>query len=257
MQRRPQDESLRERQTMLVRVPSVEKYRRMTCLTHIHSGICPYGRRCVFLHDPRVSSTRPGLRAFPASKGTPKSANVKDTFYWPDQRKEDISANLEPGTNLPACNQEYNIPEAFQMSSCSLHDRGLYSMWNFFIDFMLDINDNDSSFYSTSKHVDCETNAHVSSMRRLPVFLSLGRGLAPTSRELIDSVTGSARYEVKDNNDVAVNMNPSISIQPHLYEGSLLCQERHAGAGRGRGQVYRGLRAFLHSSLVTFKHARC
>ena len=95
IQRRPQDESLRKRQTMLVRVPSVEKYRRMTCLTHIHSGICPYGRRRVFLHDPRVSSARPGLRAFPASKGTSKSANVKDTFYWPDQRNEDISANLE------------------------------------------------------------------------------------------------------------------------------------------------------------------
>jgi hypothetical protein len=195
---------------MLMRVPSVDKYRRMTCLTHVHSGICPYGQRCVFLHDPRVSSVQPGLRAFPASKSTPKSANVKDVFYWPDQRKDIINDNLEPGTNLPACSQEYNIPEAFQWPSSSLHDLALYSMWNSFIDFLQGLRSEKSVPSLHSEEAERKTNTHVPSKPRLPVFVSLGVGQTPLS-ELTDSGEGNDKGEEKERNGAAVETLLRIS----------------------------------------------
>lgn len=202
MRRRSQDEGLRP---MLLRVPSVDKYRRMTCLTHVHSGICPYGHRCVFLHDPRVASVHVGLRACPSSKTTPRDYS-KDTFYWPDQRKEDVGAKLEPGTNLPACTQEYKIPDIFKSSTSSSHDQAIFSIWGSFIDVLQDVRHKSPTVDSQY----CEYNHHVPRKPRLPVFVSLSQGQSFLSPEKLTAAEGGEEHKESASDEVEVDPFPSI-----------------------------------------------
>lgn len=39
-----------------------DKFRLLPCRTFICTGSCPYGEKCVFLHDPRVTSTTTWIR---------------------------------------------------------------------------------------------------------------------------------------------------------------------------------------------------
>lgn len=39
-----------------------DKFRLLPCRTFISTGTCPYGDKCVFLHDPRVTSTKTWIR---------------------------------------------------------------------------------------------------------------------------------------------------------------------------------------------------
>jgi hypothetical protein len=66
------------------KVPSAEKFRRMICLTHISCGGCPYGDKCVFLHDPRLMIASLKMRSTKQPRAT---GQPKDTFYWPDMDK--------------------------------------------------------------------------------------------------------------------------------------------------------------------------
>ena len=93
---------------------SIEKYRRMICQTFVFNGQCPYGDRCVFLHDPRVAGQHPFV--LETTKNVYKGHGhgvAKDTFYWPDMNRNDILKNVDftsNGMNIPTCEQCYNIP---------------------------------------------------------------------------------------------------------------------------------------------------
>ena len=78
-------------------VPSKEKFRRMICLTFVSTGSCPYGDKCVFLHDTRLKSRQDVMAENINSSGNCKSYNlvnktVKDTFYWPDM---EVSGSID------------------------------------------------------------------------------------------------------------------------------------------------------------------
>lgn len=53
------------------------------CSTHIATGTCPYGKKCVFLHDPRLNG--PSYTALKTKyiKVTPSKTITKDCFYYP------------------------------------------------------------------------------------------------------------------------------------------------------------------------------
>ena len=91
------------------KVPSREKFRRMICQTFLSTGGCPYADRCVFLHDPRLLISEFKVKP---TKNARQATASKDTFYWPDQNREDVSSLLD-AQGLPDANQPYNIPGSF------------------------------------------------------------------------------------------------------------------------------------------------
>ena len=77
------------------KVPSAEKFRRMICNTYISCGGCPYGDKCVFLHDPRLTIGSFKIR----TTKTPRvGGQPKDTFYWPDMDKE-VTKNIKSSSS--------------------------------------------------------------------------------------------------------------------------------------------------------------
>ena len=73
------DESILHKLERGGRVPSAEKFRRMLCFTYASTGACPYGDKCVFLHDPRLANSGFKVRS---TKQPRVSGQPKDTFYW-------------------------------------------------------------------------------------------------------------------------------------------------------------------------------
>lgn len=67
------------------------KCRQLPCRTWISTGSCPYGDRCVFLHDPRVAS-----KAVP-TKGRKKSSEdlCQDSYFWPTMTRESVNGKLD------------------------------------------------------------------------------------------------------------------------------------------------------------------
>jgi hypothetical protein len=73
------------------RASSMQKCRQLPCRTWISTGSCPYGDRCVFIHDPRV------IAKPPLSKGKRKSQEdlCQDSLFWPTMSRESVSVKLD------------------------------------------------------------------------------------------------------------------------------------------------------------------
>lgn len=102
------------------KVPSREKFRRMMCQTFLSTGGCPYGDRCVFLHDPRLNISEFKVKP---TRNARQTTAAKDTFYWPDQNREDVS-NILDAQGLPDANQKYNIPASFANAVTATDNKG-------------------------------------------------------------------------------------------------------------------------------------
>jgi len=159
-------------QSRLGKVPSVEKYRRMACNTFIMAGSCPYKERCVFLHDPRVESAE--IVPYKPQKQNKGVRAPKDAWYWPDMDKKDVLETSEYMNNmiLPACFQHYVVPSDF--TSSNAHDRGLYSLWNHFAEYVESPHVCDHSYNEPN-------NRHLPASYRLPVFVKLCEGYESTA----------------------------------------------------------------------------
>lgn len=144
----------------------------MACNSFIMAGQCPYLGRCVFLHDPRLESA--GILPHKPHKQIKGAGRVpKDAWYWPDMDKKDVLETPEYANNMlfPTCFQRYVIPRGF--ASSSKHDRGIYSLWNHFAEYVVSPSVCDNSCNEPS-------NRHLPACR-LPVFMNLadGCGAAP------------------------------------------------------------------------------
>ena len=45
-------------QTHDIEITEAPKYRQLPCRTFISTGSCPYRERCVFIHDPRLTTSK-------------------------------------------------------------------------------------------------------------------------------------------------------------------------------------------------------
>ena len=88
------------------------------CFTHVSTGFCPYGNRCDFIHDPRVSGE--------IKSGTKlKDIKTNDNLvYWPKNNKKSKSPNIE-----------------YEVSCTQNKDKYTKSIWNSFVKYL----DNDTS----------------------------------------------------------------------------------------------------------------
>jgi len=113
------------------RIPKADKFRCYPCHTWISTGACPYGSRCVFVHDPRVKGNSTATyTAAQSSKKTPKAA-VRDIFYWPDMLQQH---NENKEEDVPTVDIEYHFqPEIPRYNSMKYKASGAYNLWNSFL----------------------------------------------------------------------------------------------------------------------------
>lgn len=92
-------------------------------------------------------------------------------------QRKDINRYLD-AQGLPDANQRYVIPESFSSSTCSFHNRGLYSLWNHFVEYCVHNSrlveerrriENDN-FFQVSNYLG---NRHIFGTYRLKIFVHL------------------------------------------------------------------------------------
>ncbi|KAJ1440819.1 hypothetical protein B484DRAFT_476588 [Ochromonadaceae sp. CCMP2298] len=107
------------------------KCRQLPCRTFISTGSCPYGERCVFLHDASIVSKPIYIR----SKRKSRDDAGVDAFFWPTMPMNAVMSR--PDTrNMPAIAQPYIVPAPNSYTySSSNNDVSVYSMWEHFLDF--------------------------------------------------------------------------------------------------------------------------
>jgi hypothetical protein len=130
--------------------------RQLPCRTYLSIGTCPYGDRCVFLHDARLRfkggevtnnfRSTTNMRGGRLGKGRDTE---HDALFWPTLSLSDVSKNLDSKCQ-PLIYQAYNVKDissvenrrdqsvAVAPSSCS-NERSIlsvFSTWNYFVDFL-------------------------------------------------------------------------------------------------------------------------
>mmetsp|Transcript_5422 Transcript_5422/g.11848 ORF Transcript_5422/g.11848 Transcript_5422/m.11848 type:complete len:438 (+) Transcript_5422:68-1381(+) len=139
------------------------KFRQLPCRTFISCGACPYGDRCVFLHDPRLLCE--GAQCTTRLKNRGNDEFVVDALYWPamprclvvtaensngapaangKHRVTSRSSNFRAGLSgagagagdVPLTVQPYSVPYP-QRDMYHAHDQSVYSLWTHFVDFCL------------------------------------------------------------------------------------------------------------------------
>lgn len=84
--------------------------------------------------------------------------------------------NKLDNNGLPDSNQEYNIPESFKYHYSNYHNKGVYSLWNHFVEFCAEnkkledknMNIEDSEYFGDYNR---SYNRHLIHCKRLDVFL--------------------------------------------------------------------------------------
>jgi len=220
-------------QARLGKVPSVEKYRRMACSSFIMAGQCPYQARCVFLHDPRVESA--DILPHKPQKQTKGAGKVpKDAWYWPDMDKKEVLKTPEYANNIlfPACFQPYVIPQDF--ASSNAHDRGAYSLWNHFAEFVASPSASDNLCNACS-------NRHLPASSRLPVFVNLAAGATGPglSKPVVRQQESAAKNEQKWSDDTT-DVSCSTSEGEYDWEDDCSNCDDYDASGRGGLPTYAG-----------------
>eukprot|EP00602_Paraphysomonas_sp_CaronLab_P009589 CAMPEP_0185019194 /NCGR_PEP_ID=MMETSP1103-20130426/1820_1 /TAXON_ID=36769 /ORGANISM="Paraphysomonas bandaiensis, Strain Caron Lab Isolate" /LENGTH=430 /DNA_ID=CAMNT_0027549381 /DNA_START=65 /DNA_END=1357 /DNA_ORIENTATION=- len=105
-----------------------DKTRQLPCKTFISVGCCPYRDRCVYIHDPRLM--HPSAKSKTRKKNK-EERDSQDSFYWPTVSR----VSHHKGT---PCNT-YSVPLACCPNGGYSDAEAMYSMWNHFVDFCIDV----------------------------------------------------------------------------------------------------------------------
>eukprot|EP01032_Pedospumella_encystans_P011707 gene11707-13595_t len=151
---------------------SQSKCRQLPCRTFISCGSCPYGDRCVFLHDPSIVSKPIYVRSKRKSRDDPGV----DAFFWPTMPWNAVMGRVDM-KNMPVIAQPYIVPAPNSYStSTSNNDVAVYSMWEHFLDFC---KEDPLSIVTVPRKVPLlnayAPNNHYTGRRRLPVFIQLSQ----------------------------------------------------------------------------------
>lgn len=67
------------------------KCRQLPCRTFVSTGSCPYGDRCVFLHDPSIVSKPVYIK----TKRKSKDDTSTDAFFWPTMSLNSVMGKVD------------------------------------------------------------------------------------------------------------------------------------------------------------------
>jgi hypothetical protein len=175
--------------------------------TFICTGTCPYGERCVFLHDPRIESNCQALKAR-LRKTKEELFTCPDSFFWQTMPRCEVLGKLD-GRNrkcriktlsfyhysllqsfvmpiiflhiiVPAISQHYIVPHPSSMIGLARDMRNndaVYSLWSYFLDFL--VTDPASVIrvprWSIPIAAEEKVNKHTGK-RRLNLFVTMSEG---------------------------------------------------------------------------------
>jgi len=83
-----------------------QKFRQLPCRTFVSMGVCPYGERCVYVHDPRLEVSHSTPRPVRCRRKN-KEDIVLDAFFWPILRSDDVQRDASGQVEVL---QEYSVP---------------------------------------------------------------------------------------------------------------------------------------------------
>lgn len=150
------------------------KCRQLPCRTFISTGSCPYGDRCVFLHDPAIASKQVYIK----TKRKSKEDSVTDTFFWPTMSLNSVMGKLD-GKQMPHIHQPYIVPAPYSYFQInSNNDNAVFSMWEHFLDFCK----TDSLSIVTVPRTVATTNPFSANnpytgKKRLPILVHLSQSI--------------------------------------------------------------------------------
>ena len=227
---------------------SSSKFRQLPCKTLIAVGTCPYGERCVFLHDPRLICHS----AHSISRLKNKEDNVVDSFFWP------LASNDSTTVHDKKANHNfrpYNIPPP-KGDQFRNHDQALYSIWMHYVEFCRFTAKEAKSFGNAPKLAPQDTPVNVfTGTQRLPVFqlLSSSEG-CPISREqfhlathgespsyhllnfILTSYFTVDRHNVRSSPDALLQQQQQLSAAPQR-QMSAVVQQIPIKVVAGNGQL--------------------
>lgn len=67
------------------------KCRQLPCRTFVSTGSCPYGERCVFLHDPSIVAKPVYIK----TKRKSKDDTATDAFFWPTMSLDSVMGKVD------------------------------------------------------------------------------------------------------------------------------------------------------------------
>lgn len=152
--------------------PQQFKCRQLPCRTFISTGSCPYGDRCVFLHDACIVAKPVYIK----TKRKSKDDTATDNFFWPTMSLNSVMTKVD-NKNMPHIAQPYFVPapNSYSHISCN-NDRAVFSMWEHFLDFCkadaMSIVTVPRNVPPLNKYV---LNNPYSGRKRLPVFAKLSQ----------------------------------------------------------------------------------
>ena len=185
----------------------------MCCVSLLLGGSCPFGQRCVFLHDPRLVSTFQNkkickIKVLSSSKSRP----IKDSFFWPDMNTCNETDSSEQYYDIPAkFSLTYQQSGSHQHAHQQAHDRGVYSLWSHFIDLMEKIGHDEEDLLITP--VNDAENQHLPTRSRLPVFVHLANGLPlqqPNTRKETYEKKEEIQFSVSPENSPRTSCGSSV-----------------------------------------------
>ena len=159
------------------RVSRSEGYGRLLpCRTHISTGSCPFKDRCTFLHDGRVVNFEVSSKTRRRCIEVASTPQEKDIFYWP-MMCCGTNKDKHGDSGEQSLNNQYQtrIPSKDYMTFA---DFTVYSMWNSFVSFTQNLNDENQSLLSELDAPKDENPEEsllniASNMHRLPAFIEL------------------------------------------------------------------------------------
>ncbi len=169
--------------------PQQQRLRQLPCRTFLSCGTCPYGPRCVFLHDYRLegSPLAPLGTIRRTNEAVKKRDEATDALYWPQMKVEMVSYHLDE-RNLPLISQQYIVPKPKTLdndlhvssvapapASCSSvkSQTAAFSVWNHFTEVLC--RTHPFELTSTGFWNEYEDTNVFTGRTRLPIFMTLSQ----------------------------------------------------------------------------------
>ena len=222
-------------------IGKLHRFRQLPCRTYISTGYCPYKDRCVYVHDPRITSSADISRFKNRKKN--KEDICSDSFFWPI-----LPILLNENDKSNSVMTEYFVPSP-NNDKYYMHDSASFSMWNNFVDICHHITLKDNTQHlsgynhakarremcnlSTKMLDNTDTNRFVSNLPRLSVFRTLSNGESYCSDSVLTPENNMKRGEeleyacsidlpgcfhkypkVRTNQDTPIALPPKILILP-------------------------------------------
>jgi len=148
-------------------------FRQLVCFTYLSCGSCSYYNKCQYLHPNNLKNK---VKSNTKYKKNNKENYHLDLLFFPQMPKSIVNLTIDEH-NKPLITQDYIVPHfgyapytgeflnINKMTITQNHAKAIYSLWNYFIDFM-----------TNKSNIDNNENIEINKYtftKRLKIFIDL------------------------------------------------------------------------------------